>query len=359
MWKSGLLTREKLSMWWWNIHVNGIFKTGLVKAPILRRTVSSCLSIPVSGLGCWTGQGWCWHDSLCLSVSSRVCVCVCVGVGRWRVLGVGKGVCVWWGKGDSKAFQEHESLETLGWSWVQTLAPAFQREIRSMVIRHLPLRQMGKEFAFLKTPACRDENQEETAGFPATPHPHPQGSWGPWWEVAFPWASVASATHCWFEHPGLFLTVFYPLVWMIYHQEITFYLWTLKTAVTFWGKMAERGRETEQGCVILLKGNLHGTENNWKLKSLFYENGCSFITDLHIVILLGSERGPRWALWLLFLCEWGDWESERLWFAQGHTISKWQVWDSIKCAFCIMTILWQLSRNELFRGLTIKNPPAG
>lgn len=205
MWKSGLLTREKLSMWWWNIHVNGIFKTGLVKAPILRRTVSSCLSIPVSGLGCWTGQGWCWHDSLCLSVSSRVCVCVCVGVGRWRVLGVGKGVCVWWGKGDSKAFQEHESLETLGWSWVQTLAPAFQREIRSMVIRHLPLRQMGKEFAFLKTPACRDENQEETAGFPATPHPHPQGSWGPWWEVAFPWASVASATHCWFEHPGLFL----------------------------------------------------------------------------------------------------------------------------------------------------------
>lgn len=132
-------------------------------------------------------------------------VCVCVGVGRWRVLGVGKGVCVWWGKGDSKAFQEHESLETSGWSWVQALAPAFQREIRSMVIRHLPLRQMGKEFAFLKTPACRDENQEETAGFPATPHPHPQGSWGPWWEVAFPWASVASATHCWFEHPGLFL----------------------------------------------------------------------------------------------------------------------------------------------------------
>lgn len=148
MWKSGLLTREKLSMWWWNIHVNGIFKTGLVKAPILRRAVSSCLSIPVSGSGCWTGQGWCWHDNLCLSVSSRVCVCVC-WCGEVKGVGGREGcVCVWWGKGDSKAFQEHESLETSGWSWVQALAPAFQREIRSTVIRHLPPQANGEGVCF-------------------------------------------------------------------------------------------------------------------------------------------------------------------------------------------------------------------
>ena len=34
------------------VHVNGIFKTGLVKAPVLCRAVSSRLSIPVSGSGC-------------------------------------------------------------------------------------------------------------------------------------------------------------------------------------------------------------------------------------------------------------------------------------------------------------------
>ena len=159
---------------------------------------------------------------------------------------------------------------------------------------------MGKEFAFLKTPACRDENQEETAGFPATPHPHPQGSWGPWWEVAFPWASVASATHCWFEHPGLFLReqfFTHLFEWFITKKSHSIREhWKLPwLSEEKWQREAGR----QQGCVILLKGNLHGTENNWKLKSLFYENGCSFITDLHMLFYWvptsSQQSGPRWS----------------------------------------------------------------
>ena len=111
--------------------------------------LSSWLSILVSGWG--VGQARVGADSLCLSVFSGVCV------------------CLWWGKGDSQGFPGACIYGDLGWSWVQALAPAFQRELRSMVIRHLPPQANGEGVCFSWTPTCRDENQEDTAGF--TCHP--------------------------------------------------------------------------------------------------------------------------------------------------------------------------------------------
>lgn len=54
---------------------------------------------------------------------------------------------------------------------VQALAPAFQREIRSMVIRHLPPQANGEGVYFTSMPACSDENQEGTSGSTCQPSP--------------------------------------------------------------------------------------------------------------------------------------------------------------------------------------------
>lgn len=142
-------------------------KTGLVRVPgaILCRAaplqpppVFLTLSIPVSGWWYWVGLDWGRQP---LSVSVGGAGCRLHARGCVRMHGGGRAM--------AEAFQEPVSLEVWGRAefrpWRQ---PSRGKSEAWCIIRHLPPRANGKGVCSPWASACRDENQEQTAGFPAT-----------------------------------------------------------------------------------------------------------------------------------------------------------------------------------------------